>query len=183
MADGRNGLVPGIALIWSLLIFVYAPPHLYPVLAALTVGLSVVLAFNLAGRLFLGDSGCYALSVLIGLLAIHTYYVKFPELSADIVALWFLIPVVDCLRLMTGRMLAGVSPFSADRNHLHHVIGAMMPWRWGLPLYLCLVAGPGLAAIADPKFSLAWAMVPLSIYGVIIALGGRLIRPERASTS
>jgi len=183
MADGRNGLVPGIALIWSLLIFAYAPPYLYPVLVALVVGLAVVLAFNLAGRLFLGDSGCYALSVLIGLLAIHTYYIQFPILHADVVALWFLIPVVDCLRLMTGRMLAGASPFSADRNHLHHVIGAMMPWHFGLPLYLGLVAGPGLAALAEPEFSVAWAIVPLSIYGVIMALGGRLARPESAPTA
>ena len=33
-------------------------------------------------------------------------------------------PVMDTLRVMTMRMVKGVSPFKADKSHLHHVIVA-----------------------------------------------------------
>ena len=72
-------------------------------------------------RLFLGDSGAYALSIAIALLVIYVYGVKFSVLPADVVALWFVVPTVDCPRLMITRVLAGRSPFSSDRNHLHHI--------------------------------------------------------------
>ena len=34
----------------------------------------------------------------------------------------FSIPVIDCLVLMVRRLAARRSPFSADRNHLHHLL-------------------------------------------------------------
>lgn len=70
----------------------------------MAAALAVTLVFNLRGRLFLGDSGSYALSFVVAMLAIYTYDVGFTRLPADLVALWFLIPVVDCLRLMAKRM-------------------------------------------------------------------------------
>ena len=179
MADGKNGLVPGLCLIWTLLIAAYAPPHMLPVLLALAVALAIVLGFNLAGRLFLGDSGCYAISILVSLLAVHTHYVNFVHLPADVVALWFFVPVIDCLRLMVGRVLAGQSPFHPDRGHLHHYLESLMPWRFGLAIYLGLVAGPGLLAYFTPEYTLVWAMLVLSCYATILGLGMRELRSRR----
>ncbi len=176
MADGKNGLAPGLCLIWTLLIAAYAPPHLLPVIAALAIALAVVLAFNLAGRLFLGDSGCYAISIVVGLLAIHTHYLSFVQLPGDVVALWFLVPVIDCLRLMAGRILVGRSPFDPDRQHLHHHLDAVMPWRWGLLIYLGLVAGPGLLAYFRPGYTVLWAVLVLACYGTVLGLGMREAR-------
>ena len=31
-------------------------------------------------------------------------------------------PAIDTLRVFTVRLLSGKSPFSADRNHIHHLI-------------------------------------------------------------
>ena len=182
MADGKNGLVPGLCLIWSLLIAAYAPAHLLPVVTVLIAVLVVVLAFNLADRLFLGDSGCYAISILVGLLAIHTHYINFARLPADVVALWFLIPVVDCVRLMFGRVLAGRSPFDADRNHLHHYLSAMMPWRWGLLVYLAMVAVPALLAYARPDYTALWGVLAFSCYSVILGLRVRVSRTDRLTS-
>ncbi|UWX04043.1 hypothetical protein H1235_00555 [Pseudoxanthomonas sp. NC8] len=40
-----------------------------------------------------------------------------------VLALWLIpIPVLDCLVLIVRRMRQGRSPFSADRNHVHHLM-------------------------------------------------------------
>lgn len=174
MADGKNGLVLGMILIWTVLLALYAPPHLSPLLWALGAMLAVVLAFNLAGRLFLGDGGTYALAILIGLLTVYVYNVGFDALHADVVALWFLIPVVDCLRLILWRAMHGRSPFSGDRNHLHHHLERLMPWSFGLPVYLALIGLPGYAAAVQPQFTLLWALAGLVCYAVLIGIGRRL---------
>lgn len=179
MADGKNGLVLGLCLIWTLLIAIYAPPYLTPLLTVMALTLVIVLPFNLAGRLFLGDSGCYALSIVIGLLAIHTYQANIYGLPADVVALWFLIPVVDCLRQTIGRLVAGRSPFRPDRNHLHHHLNTIMRWRWGLCVYLALVAGPALLAWISPGLTILWMAIALSCYSTILGLGIRQMRESR----
>src|SRR3546814_10367141 len=102
MADGTNGLVIGLGLGWVSLLLLHAPPELTVFLWLLGAALLTTLPFNLAGRLFLGDAGSYALSVVAGLAIVHTYGAV-DTLPAVNVMLWLLIPVVDCLRLKIGR--------------------------------------------------------------------------------
>ena len=173
MADGKNGLVMGMTLIWVLLLILYSPAHIKPLLIVFAIGLCITLAFNLSGRLFLGDSGAYSISIAIGLLAIYAYKVEFDQLPADIVALWFLLPVIDCLRLMVIRMIKGRSPFSSDRDHLHHMLLEMMPWRWALTTYLSMVGIPAVFAFAFPALTLWWGIAAFTIYALILALRGR----------
>jgi UDP-GlcNAc:undecaprenyl-phosphate GlcNAc-1-phosphate transferase len=174
MADGKNGVAIGLALFWTAEIAIFAPAHMYPLLLALATGLAVTLWFNLRGRLFLGDSGTYAMSYLFGLLVVYVYDVAFARLPADLVALWFLIPVVDCLRLMGRRIMRGRSPFSSDREHLHHILYDRMPWRWGLMVYLAMAGVPGLLASFWPATAPLWAAVSLCLYAVVLAWPARL---------
>jgi UDP-GlcNAc:undecaprenyl-phosphate GlcNAc-1-phosphate transferase len=169
MADGKNGVVMGLCLFWCLDLLLFAPDHMRPVLLALGAALVVALAFNLRGRLFLGDSGSYSLSFIIALVTIYVYDVAFMALPADLVALWFLIPVLDCLRVMAVRVAHGQSPFASDRGHLHHIIYHRMPWRWGLLVYLGLAGIPGLLASFAPDTTLAWGIAAACCYGVVVA--------------
>ncbi|MBM3488932.1 MAG: undecaprenyl/decaprenyl-phosphate alpha-N-acetylglucosaminyl 1-phosphate transferase [Alphaproteobacteria bacterium] len=175
MADGKNGLVMGMALIWTCLLLAHAPPELWPLLGCLAAGLAVALAFNLQGALFLGDGGAYALAALLGLLSTHCYGVGFVELPADEIALWFLIPVVDCLRLMASRLLRGHSPFTPDRNHLHHILFRRLSWRWGLVAYLSLVALPAIGANLSPETLPLWAIVSLTAYALLLVGDARAL--------
>ena len=86
--------------------------------------------------------------------------------------LWFLIPVVDCLRLIGLRVIAGRSPFSSDSNHLHHILGRWMPWRWGLVAYFGLAGVPGLLALALPSLALVWIVLTLASYGIVVGVSG-----------
>ena len=176
MADGKNGVVMGLCLFWCVELLLFAPDHMNLVLLALCATLTIALVCNLRGLLFLGDSGSYSLSCIIALLVIYVYDTAFVALPADLVILWFLIPVTDCLRVMALRVFRGSSPFSSDRNHLHHLLNRRLPWRWGLPVYLSLAGVPGLLASFAPSTTLAWGIVALSCYGVIIAWPERQAR-------
>ncbi|MDA1099344.1 MAG: MraY family glycosyltransferase [Proteobacteria bacterium] len=173
MADGKNGLVIGLCLFWCLELLLFAPDHMRLVLLSLAASLVVTLAFNLRGRLFLGDSGSYFLSFTFALLAVYVYDIAFTALPADLMVLWFLIPVLDCLRVMAVRVARGRSPFASDRNHLHHMLYRRMPWRWGLLVYLGLAGVPGLLASFAPGTALAWGIAAVCCYAVIVAWPSR----------
>jgi UDP-GlcNAc:undecaprenyl-phosphate GlcNAc-1-phosphate transferase len=179
MADGKNGLVIGQSLLWTIFLVFYAPEHLRPLLLVFAVCLCVALAFNLAGRLFLGDSGTYSISIFVGLLAIYCYSVGLDALRAEIIVLWFLVPVTDCLRLIGLRVIGGRSPFSSDRNQLHHILAGWMPWRWGLVAYLGLAGIPGALALALPSLALLWIVLALALYGIVVGISGRQAAQRR----
>lgn len=169
MADGKNGLVMGISLIWTILLFAYAPDHLDPLLITLTITLAVALSFNLSGKVFLGDAGTYGLSVIIGVIALYSYNVGFGVFPADAVALMFLVPVVDTLRLIVARGIKGRSPFAPDREHLHHILLSLVPWHWALTIYLALVGIPSLIARYNVEWTGLLTVGTLTIYALIIS--------------
>ena len=183
MADGENGLVIGLSLLWVALLTLFAPAHLLPLLIVFLLCLFVTLVFNLAGRLFLGDSGTYAIAMAIALLTVYVYKVEFTRLPADMVMLWFLIPVVDTLRLMLLRGLSGSSPLRSDRNHFHHRIQRFVSWPWSVALYLLIVGGPSILALMYPKGTLVWVVLALSAYGVVMGLSYRGARQAPTSIS
>lgn len=173
MADGKNGLVIGLCLIWTGLLALNLPLAWAPLLIAAAAALMVAFILNIRGVFFLGDAGSYGWSGMIGLMAIAAYSGNFFALAADQVALWFLVPVLDCLRLMTTRVLSGRSPFTGDRNHLHHHLAKSMPWKFGLSYYLGLVAVPNLLAHAFPSATLYLALITTGVYAATIAAATR----------
>ena len=170
MADGKNGLVIGLALIWTACIGAYAGPDVQYVLAALGAALAVALVFNMYGRFFLGDGGSYGLSALLGLLAIYVYNDPTAGLSAGRIAVWFAIPVLDCVRLMLMRASKGRSPFSGDREHLHHLLGKLLGWPRGLLAYWLMVGLPCLATFLFPGNSLGILLIEVLGYATFIAV-------------
>lgn len=165
MADGKNGLVISMAIGWTLLLLPKAPPALFPLLAAFTAGLTVLLIFNLQGRLFLGDGGSYGLSALIGLTSVYTYKYSPTSFPADVLILLFCVPILDMFRLIWTRAAEGRSPFSADRDHLHHRLYMAFGWPAGLVPYLLLAIGPSVMGSFWPQ------AIPLLLLGTVIAFG------------
>lgn len=168
MADGKNGLVIGQALVWSAVLMLRLPAHMLPLMACVAGALAVLFWFNMKGRLFLGDGGSYGLSALFGLLAIYAWNHGFADMHADDVALIFAIPVFDTLRLIVWRSMQGKSPFTPGRDHLHHYLYARWGWPRPLPWVLALVAVPNLLAIALPGTGLVWLGVTLVGYFLLL---------------
>jgi UDP-GlcNAc:undecaprenyl-phosphate GlcNAc-1-phosphate transferase len=164
MADGKNGIVIGQALIWSAVLMVRLPPDMLPLISGIAGALAVLFVFNMQGRLFLGDSGSYGLSAMFGLLAIYAWNHGFADMRADDVALIFAVPVFDTLRLIVWRVSQGKSPFTPGRDHLHHYLHARWGWPRPLPWLLALVALPNMLAIAFPGTALVWLAFTLIAY-------------------
>jgi len=144
MADGMNGQLLGSMLIWSMLLLRYVPAAETAPIAGLVCCSAAALVFNLRGKVFSGSAGAYAGAVFVGLSAIAIYRETHSNLAAVTVAIWFWLPVADCLRLMATRMLASRSPFSGDRQHLHHHLLARMSHANALTVYLALLGLPAL---------------------------------------
>ena len=173
MADGKNGIVIGLALIWSAFLLIHLPPTFAPLMAAGAAALAVLFAFNLQGRLFMGDGGSYAVSALFGLLAVYAYNHDFAHVGADDVALLFAVPVCDTLRLLAGRAIARRSPFAGGRDHLHHYLHAWIGWPRGLYVYLALAGLPNLAAALLPGTALGWLAATVIAYAVVLVVARR----------
>lgn len=176
MADGKNGLVISLSALWAAILWWKAPAYLDPLFAALLAALAITFAFNMRGRLFLGDGGSYGLSAILGLLAIYGYNHGFDDFGAGQLALLFVVPVLDTIRLITTRALKGHSPFRADRDHLHHHIAFRFGWPRGLLVYLSLVAAPNLAALAMPRWSETLLVFGLPVYVAVLVLTTRRSR-------
>lgn len=166
MADGKNGLVTGLCFGFLLILLVSARADLAPIIAILVGATSALFAFNLSGKIFLGDGGSYGLASFVGMFAIYIYQRSDILVSADQVGLMFMIPVGDMGRLMIQRIRARKSPFEPDRNHLHHLLQDWIGWKAGLLLYWCMVFVPISVAVVLPH--LAWAMIIFSIISYLI---------------
>ena len=173
MTDGMNGLACGLGLIWSLFLLFYAPSEISEMVVLLALCLFVTLLFNLKGRLFLGDSGSYSVGLAISLLTIYTYNASGGALHADVVVAWFIVPVVDCLRLMAVRASKRRSPMSADNDHLHHRLQRIMPASVALIAYWMLVAIPGAVAMALPAIALYAVLAVVAVYAGLLLITAR----------
>lgn len=135
LIDGVNGYCSGFCMMACALFgtFFICTDNL-PMGCVAFISLGATLPFflhNVFGRkslMFLGDGG----SLMMGMMM--TAFV-FTSITSVIDLGWFLsngfgvipfslavmsIPVFDTIRVMTARILKGVSPFTADRTHLHH---------------------------------------------------------------
>ena len=167
MADGQNGLLTGLFLIWALGLSLISDGASYCPLILLGAA-AIVFLFNLPGRLFLGDCGSYGVSFVIAVLSIRAHAAG--AITVATVIVWFFIPVADCLRLMITRRLSGRSPLSADRDHLHHRLEARFGATPALAVYLGAVAVTSILAAALPDMSMICIAAVALFYGWAIWL-------------
>ena len=134
LIDGVDGLAGSLGLLTSLIFgiyFYFSGEIMYSIMALSLAGsLIAFLIYNFSpAKIFMGDTG----SLLIGLLN-SIFAIKFitlssgaqatvPLLSAPAIAFAVLIvPLFDTLRVFSLRILNRRSPFSPDRNHIHHFL-------------------------------------------------------------
>jgi len=133
LIDGIDGLAASVAVIANTSFGVYFMMNgetLYVLICFILIGaLLGFLRYNLSPskKLFMGDSGSLFIGFLLSFLAIAflntnsmeetTYTVS----NAPIMVLAILAyPILDAVRVIIIRLGKGVSPFTADRSHIHH---------------------------------------------------------------
>lgn len=133
MIDGIDGLAGSVSVV-ALLWFATAAALVGlrgELLLALVVAFCVLgfLVFNLRHHwrsracVFLGDAGSMMLGAVLAFLAIALSQRNGGAALSPVAALWICaVPAIDTGSLIFRRLAAGTSPFSSDRQHLHHLM-------------------------------------------------------------
>ncbi len=133
LIDGVDGLAGGLGLISSLVfgIFFYVNGNIaYAVLAFSFAGSTMAFLFyNFhPAKIFMGDTGSLMVGLVNSILAIKfietgSSYTAHPVSAAPAVGFAILLlPLMDTLRVFAIRIMKKRSPFSPDRNHIHHLL-------------------------------------------------------------
>lgn len=174
MADGRNGLVVGLCIIWSLTLLAQGRHPSNLALGCLLVGLSVTFLANCAGRLFLGDAGTYGLAAMIGLTTVWIHRSNIGLHTAQVVTM-FTVPVLDMARLVFLRLLRRQSPFAADHSHLHHYLDQAFGWPTGRKIYFAVVIVPIAIDNFGRNRSLVGIITAITTYLVVLAVSQSVV--------
>lgn len=136
LIDGVNGLSSGFCFMASVLfaIVFYKTDNMTMTILAVSAAGAIVPFFlhNVFGdttKMFIGDGGTLVIGTMMSIFVIEILHtgsscsslasngVGLVPMALSILA----IPVFDTLRVMSMRILRGVSPFHPDRTHLHHI--------------------------------------------------------------
>jgi UDP-GlcNAc:undecaprenyl-phosphate/decaprenyl-phosphate GlcNAc-1-phosphate transferase len=138
LIDGVDGLAAGVGLIASVAFafWFYRTGDQPLALLAMGLGGSLLgfLIYNFQpAKLFMGDSGSLIIGLVLFVLAVKM--IEFPvkrmlivmnAVPKPVLAMAILAyPLVDTLRVFIIRAAKGRSPFSADKNHIHHKLLAL----------------------------------------------------------
>lgn len=123
LSDGLDGLAGSLSIIilTSLFIIGYIhDDHILIVWPAILISILVAFLFLNwhPAKVFMGDSGSLLLGFVISLLSIHAIEYINPLSILFLAA----VPVLDTLIVFRRRIQRGMSPFTADKNHLHHIL-------------------------------------------------------------
>lgn len=85
----------------------------------------ILLNLGILGRrykVFMGDAGSTLIGFTVIWILLETTQGKTHPIS-PVTALWIIaIPLMDMVAIMYRRLRKGMSPFSADRQHIHHLV-------------------------------------------------------------
>lgn len=123
LSDGLDGLAGSLALIIiSALCMIGYIHHDNTLFIWSLLLISVIIAFLFLNwypaKVFMGDTGSLLLGFCISILSIKALEYVNPISILFLTAL----PIIDTMVVFRRRMQRGLSPFSPDKNHLHHIL-------------------------------------------------------------
>ena len=123
LIDGLDGLAGTITMIiLSAFLWIGYTYNDYLMILLSSLFIASVITFLLfnwnPAKVFMGDSGSLTLGFVVSILAVRaTNYIE-PTAVLFIVVL----PVLDTFIVMTRRIQRGISPFTASKTHMHHIL-------------------------------------------------------------
>jgi UDP-GlcNAc:undecaprenyl-phosphate GlcNAc-1-phosphate transferase len=130
LSDGLDGLAGGTSFLCLCAVAILAS------LSDQTTGVALALAFAGAvlgflrfntypASVFMGDAGSQLLGFAVAVLSVRATQGEGSQISATLPILLLAVPILDTLSVMVQRVSEGRSPFSADKNHIHHKLLAL----------------------------------------------------------
>ena len=132
MIDGIDGLAGGIVLgvlfFYGILTFFAGSDMLFLFIFSLFCSVLAFMYFNVCtawryqGKVFLGDTGSMMLGFSLSWISISLSDTR-NHLLQPMAAVWILgVPLMDTISIMLRRISKKQNPFTADREHIHHVL-------------------------------------------------------------
>jgi UDP-GlcNAc:undecaprenyl-phosphate GlcNAc-1-phosphate transferase len=178
MCDGLDGLsgsqtLVSLAGFWIALA-IWGDASGSSLLVVIGGGIVGFLLFNLRlpGRerasIFLGDAGSMFLGFALTWFAISLS--QGPDrVIKPAAALWFImVPIIDAVAMMLRRMVKGRSPFTPDREHLHHIF---LLAGYSVNQTVGIMAAMGAAGVAVGLASTWWDWPDLLVAGAFLGVG------------
>jgi UDP-N-acetylmuramyl pentapeptide phosphotransferase/UDP-N-acetylglucosamine-1-phosphate transferase len=131
--DGLAGMTAVISLSAYGIWFLLAGDVIFSVFAfALLGGTSAFLFFNWQpSKIFMGDTGTLVIGMMLSILSIRFLNfnermdmqsgIRFYAPIAAVIA-FNIVALTDTVRIIIIRLLKGISPFTADKRHIHHAL-------------------------------------------------------------
>lgn len=135
LIDGINGLAGTIAVLvfggYGYWFYLNNDMATAALCFSLIGGVLAFLLFNYRSKIFMGDSGSLQLGFLASVATIKflsdnatlppsaPHHLESPVMFASCLLSY---PLFDTIRAFTQRVAAGISPFTPDRNHIHHLL-------------------------------------------------------------
>lgn len=186
MVDGIDGLLGGLSCVSfaALGILLYQNGNMalafwcFAVIAAILP--YIFLNLGLLGKrykVFMGDAGSTLIGFTILWLLLMSTQGEQPSIK-PVTALWIIaIPLMDMIAIMYRRLRKGMSPFSPDRQHIHHLI-MRSGFTSSQAFILITVSAAILAAVGmigeRSNFIPEWVM--LALFLLIFAIYGYCIK-------
>jgi UDP-GlcNAc:undecaprenyl-phosphate GlcNAc-1-phosphate transferase len=197
LIDGVDGLATGVGIIASMAFgtWFYLAGDLVMAALAVALGGSLVafLIFNFnPAKIFMGDSGSLSIGLIVCVLAIKMVQTEhfdtqmrfqLVDISRPIFAMCVLVyPLVDTMRIFFYRAVRGLSPFSADRNHLHHLLidGGCSHKQTVLIIYCFNILMISMAVMLK-NIQPTWTFIIIGSTAVILAQIPQLFKKRRLS--
>jgi UDP-GlcNAc:undecaprenyl-phosphate/decaprenyl-phosphate GlcNAc-1-phosphate transferase len=171
--DGLDGLSTGIALIAAVTLGVLSltadvhQPYVAVLCVVLAGALLGFLRYNFQpASIFQGTSGVMFIGYMLAVLAIL-------GTAKVVVALLVLgIPIIDTFWVIVRRLVAGRSPFTPDRGHIHHrLLDVGLGHRGTVLLIYAICAGLGVLSLVVSTAAQVYAFVgALVVFGLVLFL-------------
>lgn len=171
LVDGLDGLAAGVAVIGALFLItaqfmVGGVPHLFSGVVFLGALVGFLVYNHHPASIFMGDCGSLFLGYFLAVFALpmridaDNYYLILVLVCA------LGLPIFDTLSAMFRRILVGRSPFSADKEHLHHRVVRLNRTKSGP--YRRSIYSLYIIAVVFGSFGLVAAVGKTSIFGLLV---------------
>jgi UDP-N-acetylmuramyl pentapeptide phosphotransferase/UDP-N-acetylglucosamine-1-phosphate transferase len=147
LIDGLDGLAGTIVLIiastfgWCFFHYGGAGYENYAFVAVCLIGgILGFLRYNFhRATIFMGDTGSLVCGFIVSILTIQFIEMQAVASSPSVAIGILFVPLFDTIRVFLIRILKGISPFTPDKNHIHHRILAMGFQQISTVLILALI--------------------------------------------
>lgn len=184
--DGLDGLSCGVSTISSFSIFfviiIQGGDYTSALITLILIGSCLgFLPFNKnPAKIFMGDTGALFLGYTLSVISVEGMFKAHALISLIVPLIIFALPLADTAFAIIRRLLAGKSPFSADRGHLHHKLvdmGFTQKESVKILYSICGILGLVAVFMCDKMFtvgtllkSVIVALIALSIFFMYIII-------------